>query len=342
MTIRFTCAGCGSLLKIKEELAGTEGKCPKCKTDFVVPEPASDADSEFEVETSSEPTEARSTTVKAAENETEKVAEKPREKNPEKTSGKPAAKPKKAVAGDDFDPADFLMGDEAAPRRSAPAFDTINPDEEPNPMGPENRPKKLSKPPTPGGGAAEGFSASAHAKDMMMKAMDESRAHAGDAPVKETREGFDWAGLFREFGLKGGAAILGGVLLTYGLYVFFDGMMSAKLKLPRLGYVTGEVKLDGNPLPGATVYFAPTDAEIPGTKRERPRTSFGITDEKGHYKMMYIQGTEGVAVGKCRVWLDLIGPKGQVIPANYTDGVLQVREVKSGNNEIKFEMSSNP
>jgi hypothetical protein len=38
MSIKVQCKECGSVLKIKEELAGTEGKCPKCKTPFRVPE----------------------------------------------------------------------------------------------------------------------------------------------------------------------------------------------------------------------------------------------------------------------------------------------------------------
>ena len=41
MTIRFTCNECGSVLKIKDELAGTRGKCPKCKAEFIVPVAAS-------------------------------------------------------------------------------------------------------------------------------------------------------------------------------------------------------------------------------------------------------------------------------------------------------------
>ncbi len=342
MTIRFTCAGCGSLLKIKDELAGTDGKCPKCKTEFVVPDSAVEADSEFELETASEPAEVRSTTEKAAE----KASEKTVAKSAETPAVKPAKKQKKASASDDFDPADFLMGGGDGPRRSTPAFEDVDPDADVSPLGVPDRPKKLSKAPTPGGGAAAtgtGISASAHAKEMMMKAMDESRAHAGDAPEQETRGGIDWVGYFREFGFKGGAAIVFGLMLTYGLYMFFDGMMGSKLKLPPFGYVSGEVKLDGTPLPGATVYFAPMDPPSDAARKDRWRTSYGITDEKGHYKLIYIQGTEGVAVGKCRVWLDLIGPKGQMIPANYTDGVLQVRQVKPGRNEsINFEMKSNP
>jgi DNA-directed RNA polymerase subunit RPC12/RpoP len=40
MTIRYKCDQCGSTLKIKDKLAGTAGKCPKCKSEFTVPEPS--------------------------------------------------------------------------------------------------------------------------------------------------------------------------------------------------------------------------------------------------------------------------------------------------------------
>lgn len=39
MTIRYKCSECGASLKIKDDLAGTSGKCPQCKTAFTVPEP---------------------------------------------------------------------------------------------------------------------------------------------------------------------------------------------------------------------------------------------------------------------------------------------------------------
>ena len=39
MSIRFECDQCGSVLKIKDDLAGKPGKCPKCKTAFTVPAP---------------------------------------------------------------------------------------------------------------------------------------------------------------------------------------------------------------------------------------------------------------------------------------------------------------
>ncbi|NOX52859.1 MAG: hypothetical protein GXP27_00160 [Planctomycetes bacterium] len=39
MPIRYKCQKCGSTLKIKDELAGKQGKCPKCRTAFRIPKP---------------------------------------------------------------------------------------------------------------------------------------------------------------------------------------------------------------------------------------------------------------------------------------------------------------
>ena len=439
MTIRFTCAGCGSLLKIKDDLAGTDGKCPKCKTEFVVPE-ADDQESSDSVElvvaapkkreaaepaakphkpisklaekTAEKPAKIEKREEPAetpAESESEVVglvetgrnvdpipatqppheppastddqdsddsveimvmapskhepavekvdkpaptaavktppkSEKPVHKPIEKAAGKSPSKSRKP-GGDDFDPADFLMGDGDGPKRPAPNFGELSDPEveRPRPAPAESRPSRPSvgKAPTPGGAATGGgFNASSHAKDMMMKAMEESRAHAGDPHVEEKPEGFDYAGFFREFGLKGGVGLVGIFILFYGLYTVFDGMMSTKLKLPKLGYVTGTVTLDGQPLAGATVHFAPVEATMADSKKERARTSFGVTDEKGFYRMTYIERTQGVAVGRCRVWLDLITPEGQKIPPEFTEAALTVREVKPGNQEFPFDLKS--
>ncbi|MCH2204060.1 MAG: hypothetical protein MK102_19015, partial [Fuerstiella sp.] len=39
MTILYKCAECGSILKIKDEKAGQDGKCPRCKKVFTIPQP---------------------------------------------------------------------------------------------------------------------------------------------------------------------------------------------------------------------------------------------------------------------------------------------------------------
>ena len=48
MTIRYKCEECGSVLNIKDEKAGTQGRCPKCKAEFLIPsvEAAADASSD--------------------------------------------------------------------------------------------------------------------------------------------------------------------------------------------------------------------------------------------------------------------------------------------------------
>ena len=335
MTIRYTCPGCGSLLKIKDELAGTDGKCPKCKSEFVVPDPEPDVEAaEHETSRDVAPVEAP---VLAAEPVT-KAAPKPAEKV--------ASKSKKRVDAD-FDPAEFLMSDdEGSPAGDAiPEMPRSTPATWDSRQSDEDRPSRPTKAPTSSGAGLEtgpGFSASAHAREMMKKAMDDTRLHAGDAPEKEERPRFDWAGFFHEVGLKGVGGLLFGIVLTYGLYQFFDSMMGGRLKLPNLGYVTGTVKLDDKPLEGATVYFAPTDAVIPGSKSERPRTSYGITDAAGHFSLVYIGTTTGVAVGKCRVWVDCVGPRGQVVPAELSQANLTIRDVKPGRQEFSFDMKSTP
>ena len=39
MTIRYQCTECESVLKIRDDKAGQTARCPKCKTEFVIPEP---------------------------------------------------------------------------------------------------------------------------------------------------------------------------------------------------------------------------------------------------------------------------------------------------------------
>ncbi len=70
MSIRVQCGGCGSVMNVRDEYAGTERRCPKCKGKFVVP--------------------AASPAEPAAV-----------------SSG---ASPRKSIAGDDFDPVAFLTG----------------------------------------------------------------------------------------------------------------------------------------------------------------------------------------------------------------------------------------
>lgn len=62
-------------------------------------------------------------------------------------------------------------------------------------------------------------------------------------------------------------------------------------KGPEMGAVTGTVTLDGKPLSNAMVIFSPESGGRPGS---------GKTDASGKFEI-YTMGSQGVAVGSCRV-----------------------------------------
>ena len=165
MTIRFTCDTCGSVLKIKDELAGTDGKCPKCKTRFVVPPPtpvepvtASTAPmpeepKEVDVVPSPliPPAVPPAVTATAAEpvppvKAPAKTVAKPVGKTTEKPTSKASPKP---VEDDEFDPVSFLM---EGPKKK-PTFEA-DPDTTPSPKS-ADRPSRSG---SGGGGGGGGFS----------------------------------------------------------------------------------------------------------------------------------------------------------------------------------------
>jgi hypothetical protein len=216
--------------------------------------------------------------------------------------------------------------------------------------GPSSGPREpvKSSKPTPSHGSTAAAAAAAWDSKMaakqMQKAIKDSRSEAIAAKEKaEKGERFDWAGFFKEFGLKGLAGLAGIALLTYGTYFMFDRMMGRGVKLPPLGYVTGTVTLDGSPLGAASVYFSPQptadDAKKPSDLR--PRTSVAVTDDKGQYRMVYLDQTEGVAVGQCRVWISKLNEKGrQLVTGEFNEMNLTVREVKSGSQKYDFAMTT--
>jgi len=290
MTIHFSCVECGAALKVKDELAGSTGHCPKCKTEFKVP--------------------AASTVAS-----------------------------KSSKAGEDFDPVAFLTEEPAESHvRKATIPADLNEQAAEQPGG-----TKGSKPPK---GDPTGNSPNA-ASDIWNQAMaaremrNALKASVKEAKVKrsESHEAqFNWGDILREYAPKVIIGVVSLVVITGGLYWFFDNMMGGKLRLPSLGYVSGQVTLDGDPLSGATVYFAPMD-DPAKENNERKRTSLGTTDATGHYKMYYMEKVEGVAVGKCRVWVELIGPQGRdLVPPEFTQAMMTTKDVAAGKQTIDFAM----
>lgn len=102
---------------------------------------------------------------------------------------------------------------------------------------------------------------------------------------------------------------------------------------PQLGRVTGTITLDGQPLEGVIVNFQP----------ESGRAATAESDSKGYYDLVYIYGSNGAKVGKNAVsfrWPD--GSEGKKpIPAKYAGKSELTADVKAGNNELNWELTSN-
>ncbi len=110
--------------------------------------------------------------------------------------------------------------------------------------------------------------------------------------------------------------------------------------LPELGRVSGIVTLDGAPLAGATVTFAPATG----------RPSQGITGDDGRYVLEYTPGNLGAMVGEHVVRISteryVERPDGSVeelperVPATYHARSTLTASVKPGVNDLPFALES--
>jgi hypothetical protein len=109
---------------------------------------------------------------------------------------------------------------------------------------------------------------------------------------------------------------------------------------PELAPVEGTVTLDGTPLPNAWVVFQPQGTGSP---------SSGITDEEGHYELLYAMGREGAMIGRHTVRVTTYA-QGQAdangeptftperVPPRYNSQTELTCEVKSGSNTFDFPL----
>lgn len=344
MAIRFECEQCGSVLKIKEELAGKPGKCPKCKTPFTVP--TLDEESDLDEEQS----------LAGDDSESEDSA--------------PAQPPPPKTSGDDFDVDAFLMDDSAPPPKSKPRAaaakrpspddddDSLSDDEEESPPPKKAKPSKAAdldddddqdtpSAPTrrPPGTNASGTAAN-FASDLLTKSGKKgkktnwSEAEA-QAQARNQEPGYDWSGLSKYLGTRILPAAAGVMLAVYLLYSLVSSSMSGSTFKPTLGRVTGNVKLDGKPVAGAEVWFHPiVDDKTPveGKKQYTGSSSMGMTDPQGNYEQSYSADLKGAIVGPCRIEIMAIGRSD--IPKKYVGkNATEQREVKPGRQVIDFDLS---
>ena len=355
MAIRFECEQCGSVLKIKDDLAGKPGKCPKCKTAFTVPElQEGDADSadsdaaritstgttkakdDFDVDDflshdTSLDSKAKSKSKTAASkslsdfDEDELLSDEP----PVKSKGKRQS----ASPTSDDETEDEVFQIRRHESKGATSKQTLTPDDD----GEEKATSVQARRP-PGTNAAG--TASNMASDLLAKTGKKGKKSAWSEAADEGKQEseYDYTDLKNYLFKKVAPLTLGGIVGCYLIFVVMSSMMGGKSNLPELGQVTGTVTLNGKPVESVTVWFHPiqTDKEK-SDKLKRASSSGGTTDAAGHYELKY-GDVKGAAVGECEVAIE--APSRSDIPAKFLGPKLTVtKTVSAGRQVIDLDLS---
>lgn len=299
MTIRVRCDGCSAVMKVKDELAGAKGKCPKCKTPFVIPaadDTAPEAAATKKTSGGKDSTSKKSvsdTSAKAQAEPLEAPIDLPLELTP----------PVPVMDTEDFDPMAALASGSST---SIPAMAAIAPSEPVNKpsvadlmkehsekKGRRSRRQEKTKP-SKATDLAQPVVTSGSAADALNRKYDQKRDDAGDNEqlmTREERRQAEQKEAMIDFAKKGIPAIAAVLLLSWGLIMY---MFSASL--PPLGYASGTVTRDGSPMAGVQVVFAPK-AKSGEAPAENATVSQGFTDASGNYTLMYSVDNEGVLPG---------------------------------------------
>lgn len=321
MTIRVRCDGCSAVMKVKDELAGARGKCPKCKTAFVIP--AADA--------------PPATGASAGEESSGKDS-----KDPETATAEAQAEPLDlplevtppvpVMDTDEFDPASALVGGSSMSIpaiAAAPISEPVNKPsvadlmkEHEEKKGRRSQRKEKTKT-SKAADLAQPVITSGTAADALNRKYDQKRDESGASEqlmTREERRQAEQKAAMIDFAKKGIPALAGVLLLSYGFIMF---MFSASL--PPLGYASGKVTRDGVPLAGVQVVFAPKAKSGEGPL-DNATVSQGFTDESGTYTLIYDDlGNEGVLPGNHEVSIMSSSGITFVLPTE-----LQLRTVEVG------------
>lgn len=295
MTIRYECAECSSVLKIKDELAGTRGKCPKCKTAFVVP----DADTDEDIPGIEIDTEAQH--ADEPEDDTDDLVDMPMDLTPDIEFSDEMM----PGSGTDFDPMDVLSGSgtrpaaAAAPKERKPSVAELMKEFE------DTKKKKADAKAHRSGksgleaaaDAASEMVTSGSAADALSRTYTQKRTKAGEAPpaTREERRAAEEREAMKRMVLIGSTSLVAVGILGY---FFFGWLLSDPL--PNLEYVSGVVRQEGKPVPGMIVMFAPINKAEDGALSG---SSIGTTNENGEYVLMYDPSHSGAVLGEHQVEL---------------------------------------
>jgi len=128
------------------------------------------------------------------------------------------------------------------------------------------------------------------------------------------------------------------VVLFFAVSTLLAGCTPTAEDQPDTAKVTGLVVLEGDPVEGAVVTFAP----------ESGRPSTGITDSQGKFELAYNPETMGAKIGKHTVRISTqryvenadgsTTEMKETIPAKYNTASTLTVEVKAGENDFPFAL----
>lgn len=112
-------------------------------------------------------------------------------------------------------------------------------------------------------------------------------------------------------------------------------------EVPELGYVSGKVTMDGQPMTGVEVHFHPQG-------EDGGRSAVGITDSEGNYVLQYFAGEEGTKLGPNKVSIMTHWPDGEpgdgeyekIPPIYHGQRSTLMETVVEGDNTFNFELKS--
>ena len=318
MTIRYTCRNCESVLKIKDEKAGTNGRCPKCKTEFVVPFPAEDNDIEIEVYGVSKTSDHPDAPVDHVDM--------PIELTPEVSDGQ------------DFDPQDVLNGVAAAGRasvvRPAPAVTDKKPSvaelmRDFNAGKKKDRTKdsasEVGRPAvTAVAEQTVGTAANALSRTYQQK---RDSANAPTVSAKDAKAAEQRALLMQFLAKKAGPIAAAVAVFLYG-YIWY-ATRDVYSGLP-LYQVTGKVVSQSTPVKGLRVQFIPVSVGL----EDKRSSAEGITTQDGSFRLIYEIPFEGAPEGKYDIVV--LGPSG--IPLPLVEGTPTFTVSATGKNDFEIRL----
>lgn len=267
MTIRCECANCGASLKVKDKLAGTEGKCPKCKEKIQIPDANSDNSDDMllgDGESASKPPAPK----KSAEQEEED-----------------------AIFGDDFF---SLKEPEPRPRYIPPV---ITDDDEPEPRK-KSKPKSSQTEAVATSESGSGANAASIASSLLSKTGKRNRPEDFQDPADADKVSYDFSEINYLLLQRVLPAVAAATVIFFLAYWMFSGMMGGT-ELPELAELTGRVTRNGEGVAGALRFF-PAASNNAGSGFSGS-SSFAFAEADGTYEVFYNDDVAGLVIGKHEV-----------------------------------------